>query len=390
MTVAPPLLPGPAETVAPVRTRSWSGRERVGRTRGLLAILALLVLASLVAVATDRHGSVHGLMDPDSYDQEGAHALATLLHDRGVQIERVDTVAAAVGRAGSRTTIVVADPDGEPDLTPLRTLPSGSTVVLIEPGSLALSQVQPGLRLGGSVERRVLSPACNQPDAVLAGTVTGEGDTYLGTGVSCYSGTVYEEQTSLGGSVVDVGSSDTLSNQYLGNEGNAALGIGLLSHGSSVVWLVPGPVTVAATGRTPLDQLLPSRLGWAIDQLVIAVVLLMLWRARRFGRLVQEPLPVSVRASETVEGLGRLYRSARSRRRAADALRHAARTRMAPRLGLHRDDSATAVVEAVAVRTGRPAADVATLLYGAEPGDDPALVALADQLDALEAEVRRS
>ena len=40
--------------------------------------------------------------------------------------------------------------------------------------------------------------------------------------------------------------------------------------------------------------------------------------------------------------------------------------------------------------TGRPAADVAAVLYGAEPGDDPALVALADQLDALEAEVRRS
>src|SRR5207237_3476762 len=136
----------------------------------------------------------------------------------------------------------------------------------------------------------------------------------------------------------------------------------------------------AATGRTPLDKLLPSRLGWAVVQLLVAIALLMLWRGRRFGRLVPEPLPVSVRVSETVEGLGRLYRAARSRRRAADALRHAARTRMAPRLGLRRDDPPTAVVEAVAVRTGRPAADVAALLYGAEPGDDPALVALAAQL----------
>jgi hypothetical protein len=63
---------------------------------------------------------------------------------------------------------------------------------------------------------------------------------------------------------------------------------------------------------------------------------------------------------------------------------------MAPRLGLRRDDSPTAVVDAVAARTGRPAAEVSAVLYGAEPGDDPALVALADQLDALEAEVRRS
>ena len=147
---------------------------------------------------------------------------------------------------------------------------------------------------------------------------------------------------------------------------------------------------MGTTGSTSLDQLLPARLGWAFLQGLVAVLLLMLWRARRFGRLVREPLPVSVRASETVEGLGRLYRTARSRRRAADALRAAARSRIAPRLGLRRDDSATAVVEAVAVRTGRPAADLATLLYGAEPGDDAALVALADQLDALEAEVRRS
>ena len=136
---------------------------------------------------------------------------------------------------------------------------------------------------------------------------------------------------------------------------------------------------------------MPARLGWAIDQLIIAVILLMLWRGRRFGRLVQEPLPVSVRASETVEGLGRLYRAARSRRRAADALRHAARTRMAPRLGLRRDDSAPRrwSKQSPSAR-GVRLLEVAAVLYGAEPGDDPALVALADQLDALEAEVRRS
>ena len=181
-----------------------------------------------------------------------------------------------------------------------------------------------------------------------------------------------------------------LSNQYLGQQGNAAFGISLLSHQPTVLWLVPGPSVAASGGTTPLDKLLPSRLGWAFDQVVIAVALLMLWRVRRHGRVVVEPLPVPVRASETVEGLGRLYRSARSRRRAAAALQVAARSRMAPRLGLRRDDQAHAVVEAVSVRTGRPAAEVAALLYGAEPGDDPALVALADQLDALEAEVRRS
>ena len=123
---------------------------------------------------------------------------------------------------------------------------------------------------------------------------------------------------------------------------------------------------------------------------MIAVGLLMLWRARRLGRVVPEPLPVVVRASETVEGQGRLYRAARARRRAATALRAAALSRMAPRLGIRRDDGTAAMVDAVVTRTRRSPTDVTALLYGAEPEDDQALVTLADQLDALEAEVRRS
>jgi hypothetical protein len=46
-------------------------------------------------------------------------------------------------------------------------------------------------------------------------------------------------------------------------------------------------------------------------------------------------------------------------------------------------------VDAVATRTSRPPSEVATLLYGAAPADDAALVRLADDLDALEREVSR-
>ena len=129
---------------------------------------------------------------------------------------------------------------------------------------------------------------------------------------------------------------------------------------------------------------------------MVAVALLMAWRARRLGRVVPEPLPVVVRASETVEGLGRLYRAAHARPRAAEALRTAVRGHLAPLLGVGGgaaagvEDDRPAMVAAVCARTGRSAPYVTALLYGAEPGDDPSLVALADQLDALEVEVRRS
>ncbi|MDX6205533.1 MAG: hypothetical protein QOF39_1590, partial [Frankiales bacterium] len=211
-------------------------------------------------------------------------------------------------------------------------------------------------------------------------------------GQACYDGTLYVQAAAGQAGFVDIGSADTLSNADLGKEGNAALGLGLLGHGHDVLWLVPGPVhrQPSTGGTTPLTRLLPGRLGWAVLQSVIATALLMLWRARRLGRVVPEPLPVVIRASETIEGQGRLYRAARARSRAAAALRAAAISRMAPRLGVRRDDDTVALVTAVAGRTGRNPTDVAALLYGAPPENDRALVALADRLDALEAEVRRT
>jgi hypothetical protein len=121
----------------------------------------------------------------------------------------------------------------------------------------------------------------------------------------------------------------------------------------------------------------------------IAVLLFALWRARRLGPVVAEPLPVVVRAAETVEGRARLYRRSGARGQAAGALRAGVISRLRSQVGLPRGPRPEAVVDAVSSRTGRPAPDVHRLLYGAAPPDDAALVRLADDLDALEREVRR-
>ena len=121
--------------------------------------------------------------------------------------------------------------------------------------------------------------------------------------------------------------------------------------------------------------------------LVLVVVVLALWRARRLGRVVPEPLPVVVRASETTEGRGRVYRAARARGTAADALRVAARARLSTRLG--QPDQA-GLLAVTAERSSRGAAAVEALLYGPDPSDDDALVRLADELDTLIREVTDS
>jgi hypothetical protein len=114
-------------------------------------------------------------------------------------------------------------------------------------------------------------------------------------------------------------------------------------------------------------------------------VLVAVWRARRLGAVVAEPLPVVVRAAELVEGHGRLYARAGARDRAAASLRGAAINRLGRRLGLPRGASPQHVAEAVAPFAGGSAADVAALLAGPPPADDAALGRLARELDTLEA-----
>jgi hypothetical protein len=101
-------------------------------------------------------------------------------------------------------------------------------------------------------------------------------------------------------------------------------------------------------------------------------------------------MPVVVRASETVEGRGRLYRSRRARDRAATALRTATLQRTLPRLGLSNNAEPPAIVSAVAQRSGAHAPTLAHILFGPPPVNDDDLVNLARELDNIERQVAQS
>jgi len=135
---------------------------------------------------------------------------------------------------------------------------------------------------------------------------------------------------------------------------------------------------------------MPERVTWIVVQLCLVVALLALWKGRRVGPLVAEQMPVVVRASETVEGRGRLYRSRRAGDRAADALRTATLQRMLPRLGLGAESAPPAVVQAVAEHCGMNPQAVAHTLFGPPPATDADLVLLAHELDNIERQVAQS
>ena len=200
-------------------------------------------------------------------------------------------------------------------------------------------------------------------------------------------------QYSSGGQLITLlGTGEPLANGFLAQRGNAALALNLLGISPRIVWLVPAPAIVAgagpAGGHKSLTSLLPLGADLVTIQLCVAVLLAALWRARRLGPLVPEQLPVVVRASETVEGHARLYQSRRARGRAAAALRAAMLRRVMAAVGLAPGAHQGAVTAALSARSALSPAQIEMMLFGPAPGTDTALVTLADDLDALERQVR--
>jgi hypothetical protein len=370
-------------------------------SRGPL-LLAVLVLAVLIGSAVFTAAREARPLDPRDASPQGARAVAELLRARGVPVEASADVDAALAGADSRTVVVVPLPGALPRaaLSRLASAPTG--LVLVAPGDDDLRALRlPVERVGlTQVGRRL--PACDLPAARTAGDADLGGALYRVTGdvsaVGCYPAGGDPSLVSLtwsGRAVTILGSPEPLLNERLAHRGNAALALSLLSTGDRVRWVLPTlPTAAPAPGeRKGLFSLLPSRVRWALLELLIAVGLLALWRARRLGAVVDEPLPVVVRAAEAVEGRARLYRASGARRRAADELRAATRARLTTALGLPPEPSREALAAAVEARVARPAPEVAALLYGAaadDPADDAALVRLAGALDTLETRVRHS
>lgn len=359
--------------------------------------LPVLVGAFLVGVAVllgvFGRTEIRQPLDPHDASPAGARALNQLIHDRGVQVQDVTTPAGVAFT--SNDTVFVPDPSalGVGELSVLAS--SAATVVAVEPGDRELVALGVKAAPEGRVHDTVAAN-CSDLVATTAGTVRFDGTRYrVRAGHGCYGptgerGLVLSRRAA--GSTFVFGSPATFSNDRLADEGDAALALGLLTQRPHLYWVLPQPATHAPADQDDegLLDLLPDRLLWAVLQLVVAVFVLALWRARRLGPVIAEPLPVIVRAVETVEGRARLLRAARARGTAARSLRDATAARLRDVLALGADAPRVAVVESVSRQTGRPAPEVDRLLYGAEPNDDRALLDLATALADLEAALRRT
>jgi hypothetical protein len=448
-------------------------RTRPNRFRTLALALAATLTAFTYA-ATPAHAASPSPTTP-LISPENDDAMLNLLIEDGVQYTTA-SVADDAAAYSSRDTTLVIDQDetdmSASDIAELATSTWGRVIILSYDPSL-LQAFAPGVSASGTPTASATSttadpalaspgPGCTQSNATSAGSVVmPEGsETYTlpkatpsatpttsttaqtqdpdltacyfvdGSDSAPAMVSLHDEKT--GGDVILLGWTDFAENEYLAEQGDGALALGLFGAHGTLVWLATqftednnlngcvgqacgsGSATANPQGNpsaqggggggsggngsgggssqaVTLAQLIPHWIWWMLLQLVIAAAALAYWRSRRLGRLVGENLPVKVRAAETVEGHANLYRRAAAHGRAAGLLRSATARRIAPLLGLPADPAGRnpeTLVHPVARRLNRPPEQVHAILAGQPPLTETELVRLTDQLDRLEQEVR--
>lgn len=370
------------------------------RRRGALGWIALVVALALVALVggTLVYGGYQqrSIFDPESAGPDGTRAVVRILEQQGVRVivaRDRDAAERALDDDRSATLVLRDAPmlsdGGLRDLTD-----RAAHTVLVEPRSRALDVLLDGSSLGGYAADMSAVPACDLPAARGAGEArTGE-LMVPGEGVQgCYPVDgeygLLTDTLSDGRTVTALDGLSVLTNSTLPLDGNAALALGVLGQSATLVWYVPSPgdADEGTTAQT-LADLTPPWVTPAIVLLLVSALAAAVWRGRRFGPLVTERLPVTVRANETTEGRARLYASSADAAHALDELRRATRARLGRLLGLTARTSADALVDVVAERLRTDRALVRGILVDDIPLTDRDLVAAADRLRDLEASVR--
>ncbi len=377
------------------------GRRRAPRWVLAVAGLVLLLLAAAALTFLRPSGPSTQSLHPANPGINGAQAVARVLQQQGVTVVVAEGEAALRASAPDLNTTILVSNTAQLREQTVRSLGSiaerAERLVLVTPDRPVVRQLLPavGMRSETRQDPNLVS-GCAGTDVRQGERLSRSQWAYQDPRAAerCFvvdNYAVYLRTTTTRlREVVLVGSRDVLENSRVTQLDNAAVALRTLGHSARVVWYVPDIDDVPALAAAQDEPLAP--VWWEPMVLLLAFVVggLAWWRGRRFGRLVTEPLPVVVRAAETTESRGRMYRKARDTRRAAAVLRDATRRRLAAYLGVPGGIDPERLVEAVSAATGRPVDQVRHLLTGGTPPTDADLLDLAATLAALEKEIRRS
>lgn len=317
----------------------------MNRRLALGAVLVLAVVAGAYLSAARR--TTGPPLDPGSTAADGARGLVELL-DRYGDVDVLDRP------PGTRyaTAVVLRDRFDRDAETDLRAwIEAGGTLLVADPGSTLTPAVT------GTVDG-LASVSCDIPDLGAVRELP-MGDAGLGLEVPADASTcttvagdaVVVAQPVGSGRIVSIGGPAPLTNRHLDDGDAAVLAVALLAPetGTSVAFL--RPELAAGSGDRSLVDLVGTPVRAALAQLLVAFGIVVLWRSRRLGRPVVEPLPVPIEGSELTDAVGRLLARGRQPAHAAAVLRDRARRDLSGPLGLPLDAPADLVAAAITART---------------------------------------
>lgn len=350
------------------------------RRAGFVALLVAAVLVGAYVTAARR--TTGPPLDPGSTAPDGARGVVELVDGfsagmtvvDGVPDSSVDTALVLRDRLDRESaaalqdwvrgggTLVVADPSSA--LTP--PVVAAATDVVRGDCSLGVFQDVRALEVGPDGRRY------DVPTAATGCFTSGDG------------AVVVVEPLGLG-SVVAVGGPGLFTNELLDEEDNAVLAVSLLAPSADTrsAFL---RTTAVGTGDDSLADLIGDPVRAALAQLLVAFVVVALWRARRLGRPVREPQLVAIESSELTLAVGRLLERNGSAGRAAAVLRDRARRELSGPLGLSLDASQDVVVSVLVARTDLSAEEVRRAV-AAPVTTDEELVVVATLLARIRQEV---
>ena len=373
--------------------------------RSLFWVLAAAFLVVVAVAAIALTGSAASRGTPFSATNPGpigGMAVAEVLRQQGVDVRVAGSFGSARSAlaASSDSTLFLYDPDNLLDESQLATITGlARDVVVLTPGFSQLAALAPEVAQAGTVTKASLAGDCSFPAAAKAGRVSGAGHGYRVVGTDAAATTCLGSGSRVfslirldrGGRTLTVlGATDALSNEHVAERGNAALALNLLGANRHLVWYLPTIDDTVVAGAPSLAELTPPWVSPVLALLAIVAIAAAFWRGRRMGPLVIENLPVTVRASETMEGRARLYQNGAARLRALDSLRVGTIARLAVQCGLPRVATVDDVIAAVASVTSSDVREVRSLLLDENPRTDRDLVRLSDRLLELERSVARA
>lgn len=390
--------------------------QTVRKSKITLVLVVVAMFALLLAWLANANDSTDTTLSLKNPNEWGAQALGRVASAQGLELREIERLGAAQITRPDWTTLVIASSEilTSSQRDSIRAYPGDLVILGTGWGFLETFRLDAEItaqQFGANDDPASLLAQCDDPHALAAETLSNTGALFAGEASSAGAACFRADDKFLTFSFEERGRTVTLianpfiaSNSQVARDGNAAYLLRVIGENPRAVWYVgniydtstltwTSPEGASSGGDGSLNRVsadvLPPGFGNLIYALVLALVVVAWWRARRFGALVTEPLPVVVRASESTRGRARMYRASRAYGRAGAGLRAAAASRMGKRIGIPRAATKDALLNGLTSATARNRNEIEQLLYGPPPASEAKLTELALELDKLESEVHR-